>query len=261
MVTNHHVVDGATDIEVTVVSTGATYEASVLGYDAAKDVAVLRLADASGLASVDTDTAGVGLGEDVTAVGDAGGDGGTLTAATGTVTDLGEPVTVADEETGQPSRLRNLIEVDADIIPGDSGGALLDASGDVVGMNVAASSGTSDITGYVIPIKRVLRIADQVLAGDASGTVEIGYDAFLGVSMGTSALTLVGVVDGSAAAQAGLGAGDTVTSLGGTDVATQTQLRRAVATHAPGDSVVVTWTDSFGSSHSATVTLGRAPIA
>jgi S1-C subfamily serine protease len=130
VVTNHHVVEGATDIEVTVVSTGVTYEASVLGYDAAKDVAVLRLADASGLAAVHTDPTGLTLGEDVTAV------------------------------------------------------------GDVVGMNVAASNGSSDITGYVIPIKRVLRIADQVLAGDASGTVEIGYDAFLGVAMGTAEVTL-----------------------------------------------------------------------
>ena len=125
-------------------------------------------------------------------------------------------ITVSDEQTGEARRLRNLIEVDADIIPGDSGGALIDESGDVVGMNVAASSGSPSITGYVIPIRRVLRVADQVLAGDASGTVEIGYDAFLGVSMG-SGLTLVGVVDGSAAADAGLGAGDTVTSLGGTD--------------------------------------------
>jgi S1-C subfamily serine protease len=261
VVTNHHVVEGATDIVVTVVSTGATYEAEVLGYDAAKDVAVLQLEDASGLATVDTDTTGVAVGEDITAVGDAGGDGGSLTAADGTVTDLHQPITVADEETGEPSRLRNLIEVNADIIPGDSGGALLDAAGDVVGMNVAASSGSADITGYVIPIRRVLRIADAVLDGDASGTVVLGYDAFLGVSMGSYGLTLAGVVPGSAADTAGLGAGDTVTSLGGTDVSTQTQLRRAVAAHDPGDSVVVTWTDSAGSSHSATVTLGQAPVS
>jgi S1-C subfamily serine protease len=261
VVTNHHVVAGATDIEVTVVSTGATYEASVLGYDAAKDVAVLRLVDATGVATVDTDTSGVTLGEDVSAVGDAGGDGGSLTAASGTVTDAHEPITVADESTGEPHRLRNLVEIDADIIPGDSGGALLDADGDVVGMNVAASSGSSDITGYVIPIKRVLRIADQVLADDASGTVEIGYDAFLGVSLTGSGTTLAGVLGGGAAENAGLDAGDTITSLGGADVSTYRQLQKAVAAHDPGDSVVVTWTDPSGSSHSATVTLGRAPVA
>ena len=113
----------------------------------------------------------------------------------------------------------------------------------------------------MIPIRRVLRIADQVLAGDPSGTVEIGYDAFLGVSLTGSGTTLAGVLDGGAAAIAGLGAGDTITSLGGTDVSTYLQLQKAVAAHDPGDSVVVTWTDATGSSHSATVTLGRAPVA
>jgi S1-C subfamily serine protease len=260
VVTNHHVVEGATDIAVTVVSTGATYDAEVLGYDAARDVAVLRLEGASGLATATTDTSGVDMGDAVTAVGDAGGDGGALTAAPGTVTGLHEPITVQDDQTGQPHRLRNLVQVDADVIPGDSGGALLDSSGDVVGMNVAASSGSPNITGYVIPIRRVLRIADRVLAGDDSGTVTIGYDAFLGVSMGAG-LSLVGVVDGTAAADAGLAAGDTITSLGGTPVSTQTQLRRAVATHDPGDRVTVTWTSPSGTSHSATLTLGRAPLS
>jgi S1-C subfamily serine protease len=260
VVTNHHVVEGATDITVTVVTTGATYDAEVLGYDATKDVAVLRLDEATGLATATADPGGVDVGDGVTAVGDAGGDGGSLTAADGTVTALHRSITVSDEQTDEASRLRNLIEVDADIIPGDSGGALLDESGDVVGMNVAASSGSPSITGYVIPIRRVLRIADQVLADDTSGTVETGYDAFLGVSMGAG-LTLAGVVDGSAAADAGLGAGDTVTSLDGTTVSTQTQLRRAVAAHAPGDTVTVTWTDPSGTSHSASVTLGRAPVS
>jgi S1-C subfamily serine protease len=150
--------------------------------------------------------------------------------------------------------------VDADILPGDSGGALLDSSGDVVGMNVAASSGAADITGYAIPIRRVLRIADQVVADDDSGTVETGYDAFLGVSTGAGP-TLVGVVDGSAAAEAGLEAGDTITSLGGTLVSTPAELRRAVAAHDPGDVVTVTWTDPSGADHSASVTLGRAPVS
>jgi S1-C subfamily serine protease len=261
VVTNHHVVEGATDISVTVVATGATYEAEVLGYDATRDVAVLRLDGATGLTTATADRGGVDVGDGVTAVGDAGGDGGSLTAAEGTVTALHRPITVSDEQTGEASRLRNLIEVDADIIPGDSGGALLDESGDVVGMNVAASSGSPNITGYVIPIRRVLRIADAVVAGDASGSVEIGYAAFLGVSMRASGLTLAGVVDGSAAAQAGLGAGDTVTSLGGTAVSSPAQLRSAVAAHSPGDTVTVTWTDPSGTHHSASATLGRAPVS
>ncbi len=262
VVTNHHVVEGSTSVKVTVVSTGRTYTARVLGYDATRDIAVLRLVGASGLETVSTDSSGVAVGDDVTAVGDAGGDGGALTAAAGTVTDLRHPITVADESTGAARRLRNLIEIDADIIPGDSGGALLSTSGDVVGMNVAASSGSANITGYVIPVRRVLRIADAVLDGDATvGAVHIGYDAFLGVSLSGSGTTLAGVLEGGAAANAGLSAGDTVTSIGGTSVTTYAQLRRAVSRYAVGARVRVGWTDTSGAAHSATLTLGRAPVA
>ena len=88
--------------------------------------------------------------------------------------------------------------MNADIIPGDSGGALLESDGDVVGMNVAASSGSADITGYVIPIKRVLRIAARVVAGEET------------------------------ASDAGLDARDTITSLGGASVTTYLQLQEAV---------------------------------
>ena len=164
VVTNHHVVEGATAISVTDDTTGREYDAEVLGEDAAKDVAVLQLADASGLTTVTTAPGGVTTGDAVTAVGDAGGDGGSLTAAPGTVTDLHHPITVRDDVTGQDVRLHNLIEVSSDVVPGDSGGALLDADGEVVGMTVAASSGF-DVTGYVIPIGRVLRVVDTVLTG------------------------------------------------------------------------------------------------
>ena len=143
VVTNHHVVEGATSIEVTVVGTGQTYDAEVLGYNAKRDVAVLQLDGASGLTTATTDASGVSVGDPVTAVGDAGGDGGSLTAADGTVTDTDHPITVSDDQTGAAHRLTQLIEVDADIIPGDSGGALLESDGDVVGMNVAASVAVS----------------------------------------------------------------------------------------------------------------------
>src|SRR6185295_3378095 len=112
-----------------------------------------------------------------------------------------QSITVNDDS-GGTSRLRGLIEVDADIIPGDSGGALLDASGDVIGMNVAASSGGPDITGYVIPIRRVLRIAGAVLDGETGGDVDLGYDAFLGVQLAsdTGEPLLAGTVPDSPAA-------------------------------------------------------------
>jgi S1-C subfamily serine protease len=238
VVTNHHVVEGATAITVTDVETGAAYTADVLGYDATKDVAVLQLEDASGLTAATTATGGVDQGEAVTAVGDAGGDGGSLTAAPGTVTDEHHPITVQDEVTGEEVQLRNLIEVSSDVVPGDSGGALLDAGGAVVGMNVAASSGGSDVTGYVIPIGRVLSVVDAVLAGDESGSVVVGGSAFLGVSLSIrdSAPTLAGVVSGGPAEGAGL------------------------AAHEPGDAVTLEWTDADGTAHTGDVTLVANPV-
>jgi S1-C subfamily serine protease len=262
VVTNHHVVEGATQVTVTVPGTGTEHDAEVLGYDATKDVAVLRLVDASGLATATADPGGVATADPVTAVGDAGGDGGSLTAAPGTVSDLHRPITVADDTTGEDVRLRNLIEVTSDVVPGDSGGALLDGAGAVVGMTVAASSGSSDVTGYVIPIGRVLRVVDEVLAGNDSGTVVVGSAAFLGVqlSSGAGTATLAGVLADGPAEAAGLVAGDTVTAVGGQSVSTADQLRTAVAGHQPGERIAVTWTDPAGADHTATVTLAAGPV-
>jgi S1-C subfamily serine protease len=262
VVTNHHVVEGATSITVTVPSTGQQYDAEVLGYDAKKDVALLQLEDASGLTTVSTDTAGVGTGDAVTAVGDAGGDGGSLTAAPGQVTDPSESITVQDDLTGQDRRLAGLIEVTSDVVPGDSGGALLDSDGQVVGMNVAASSGATSETvdGFVIPISRVLDVVDRIEAGDASGSVVVGGTPLLGVQLSQSSSTLVGVVAGSPAAGLGLEAGDTVTELGGTSVTSADQLRAAVAAHEPGDTVTVTWTGTDGTVHSGRASLVAGPV-
>jgi S1-C subfamily serine protease len=100
-----------------------------------------------------------------------------------------------------------------------------------------------------------------VVAGQDTAAITLGYDAFLGVSLSGSGTTLAGVLDGGAAESAGLGAGDTITSVGGTAVTTYPELQKAVAAHDPGEQVRVTWTDASGTSHSASVTLGRAPVA
>jgi len=243
-------------------STGQQYDAEVLGYDAKRDVAVLQLEDASGLATVSTDTAAVSTGDAVTAVGDAGGDGGGLTAAPGEVTDPSENITVQDDLTGQERTLARLVEVTSDVVPGDSGGALLDSDGQVVGMNVAASSGSTSETvdGYAIPISRVLHVVHEVESDDASGSVVIGGTPLLGVQLADGSSTLAGVVDGSPAAGLGLAAGDSVTALDGTAVSTGDQLRAAVADHEPGDTITVTWTDRDGTEHSGRATLVDGPV-
>ncbi|MER6938415.1 trypsin-like peptidase domain-containing protein [Nocardioides sp. NPDC127514] len=261
VVTNHHVVEGATSITVTDPSTGETYAATVLGYDDVHDVAVLQLEDASGLSTVATDQDAATQGEEVTAVGNAEGQG-SLSAADGTVTDPSTAITVNNED-GTTAELSDLIQTDADVVSGDSGGALLDEDGEVIGMNVAATSGSAEISGYAIPIDTVLDIAAQILAGEESGDVEIGGSAAaLGVQVDTTRSTLVvGVVEGGAAEAAGVTEGSTITSVDGTAVASIDDITSVLGDHEPGDEIPVSWTDAAGEAHTATVTLGEGPVA
>ncbi|MFE3998719.1 S1C family serine protease [Nocardioides sp. YIM B13467] len=261
VVTNHHVVEGATSITVTDPGTGETYAATVLGYDDVHDVAVLQLEDASGLSTVATDRDAATRGEEVTAVGNAEGQG-SLSAADGTVTDPSTAITVNDED-GTAAELSDLIQTDADVVSGDSGGALLDEDGEVIGMNVAATSGSAEISGYAIPIDTVLDIAAQILAGKESGDVEIGGSAAaLGVQVDTTRSTLVvGVVEDGAAEAAGITEGSTITSVDGTAVAGIDDITSVLGDHEPGDEISVSWTDAAGESRTATVTLGEGPVA
>lgn len=275
VLTNNHVVEGATEITVTIGATGETYTAQVVGTDASADVAVLQLEGASGLttATLDSDD-DLAVGDAVTAVGNAEG-GGVLLAADGTVTALDQSITTQAEGVSSGESLTGLIQVDADVVSGDSGGALLDDQGEVVGITTAASSGSSDITGFAIPIDDALDVATQIIAGQDSDTITLGYPAFLGVQLatGTSTVpgagaatgstgagaTVAGVVDGTPAAGAGLAAGDTITAVDGTAVADADALSAALAAHAPGDQVTLTWTTTDGTAQTATVTLIAGP--
>lgn len=118
VLTNYHVVEGATTINVTVATTGKTYAATVLGSDQSADVALLQLKDASGLDPVTIDDDSVAVGDTVTAVGNAGGTG-SLTAAEGTVTALKASITTASEGSVEGETLTSMIETDADVVAGD----------------------------------------------------------------------------------------------------------------------------------------------
>jgi S1-C subfamily serine protease len=262
VVTNHHVVAGATAVKVTVVSTGKTYTATYVGGDATADVAVLKLTGASGLTPIKLATTAAAANDAVTAVGDAGGDGGTLTASPGTVAALGQNISVQSDD-GTSSNLTDLIEMNAYVVPGDSGGAVLNSSGAAVGMNVAASSGARYVTGYAIPIATVESIADQILAGDDNSSIALGYSGYLGVGLdpNNTAPVIAQVMEGGAAESAGIAAGDTITNLNGTAITSAEQLRSLVAKTAPGDRVTVSWKTSAGAARAATVTLGGGPIA
>ena len=216
ILTNNHVINGATSISVTDIGNGKTYKATVVGYDESHDIAVLQLSGASGLTTASTgDSSTVGVGDSVVALGNAGGTGGTPAVAAGAVTALNQSITASDESSGSSEQLTGLLETNADIQAGDSGGPLVNEHGQVIGIDTAASSGYqfgggsgfggggasaaapglpapvlqargSTTQGYAIPINTALDIAKQIEAGQASATVHIGATAFLGLEIAST---------------------------------------------------------------------------
>ena len=266
ILTNNHVAEGATAISVTVVSTGKTYTASVVGTDPTDDVAVLQLKDASGLATAKLgDSAGVKVGDAVTAVGNAGGAGGTPSSASGSVIALGQSITASDSNGSNAERLTDMIQIDAAIQAGDSGGPLYNAGGSVIGIDTAASSSraSGSVVGFAIPIAKALSIGQQIESGQETSKIHIGLPAFLGVQLQADdtvgAALLGGVVDGTAAAKAGLRAGDTITSVNGSTVTSSTSLSALMNKYQPGQQIKLGWLDTAGQVRSATVTLGSGP--
>ncbi len=262
VLTNRHVVEGETAISVTVAATGRTYSARVVGISTTTDVAVVQLVDASGLATVKTASGSVSTGDPVVGVGNAGGTGGTPSAAPGTVVDVDQSITASDDDGSNPERLTGLIETDAAIQPGDSGGPLLNDSDTVVGMDTAASPQGND--GYAIPIATALDVAHQIETG-ASGTQSGAGSsssssstrhAFLGVQVqdGADGAEVAGVVQGSPADAAGLTEGDTITSVGGHGVTSASDLTGIMSSASAGRPLTVTWLGQDGSTHSAQIT-------
>jgi len=148
ILTNNHVVNGATSVSVRDIGNGKTYKATVVGYDASHDVAVLQLSGASGLTTATTgNSSTVKVGDNVVGLGNAGGAGGTPSVAPGTVTALNQSITASDEGGGSSEQLSGLIETNADIQPGDSGGPLVNSYGQIIGMDTAASSSGSQAGG------------------------------------------------------------------------------------------------------------------
>lgn len=282
VLTNNHVVEGATRIQATDIGNGRTYSATVVGYDRSEDVAVIRLQGASGLQTVTTgDSAKVAAGDAIAGIGNAGGTGGTPSVAPGTVTALGQSITASDESSGSSEQLTGLIQVNAGIQSGDSGGPLVNSSGEVIGMDTAASTAyqlgprggrgtrsTAGGTGYAIPVNQALAIAHQIENGSASDTVHIGRSAFLGVSV-TDTGQVQGQGQGAAVRQlvpggpaegAGLSPGDVITGIDSQAIDSATSLTNAMDTHHPGDRITITWADQAGSRQSVTTTLAEGPV-
>ena len=268
VLTNNHVIRGATDIKVVVPSTGRSYPAEVVGYSVSDDVAVIQASGASDLKTASLGDSGtVSAGESVQAVGNAGGTG-RLTTAAGTVTNVDRSITVNDDQGGSES-LSGLIETNAAVKPGDSGGPLLNGDGQVIGMDTAASVAneidqTAASTGYAIPINKALTIAEQIDGGRDSATIHVGGTAFLGVeattnSYGGTGAAIATVVPGSPAEAAGLVPGDLITSVGGHTISSPDELSAIVMTQKPGASVSAMYLDQAGATQTANLTLASGP--
>jgi len=260
VVTNHHVVADSTSVTVTIPATGVTYDAEVLGYSTTADVAVLRLDGASNLTAITTDGTPVQSGDSVTAVGNAEG-GNALLAVPGHVTDLNQTITATDDSGNNPETLTDLIEVDAPLVPGDSGGAMFGDGSGVIGMNVAGSRDAGSTSSYAIPIDTVQDVMDQVLSGGGPSVTTTRTPA-LGVLVSSRSgdALVVGVMPTGPAAQAGLTTGSTITALGNDPIGASADLSEVLATHTPGQVVSLTWTDPAGRAHTAQITLGEAPL-
>ena len=208
------------------------------------------------------------VSDGVVVVGNAEGSGGTPSYAGGSVTALGQSITAQDQVSGSSEQLTGLIETNANVVPGESGGAMVDSAGRAIGMPTAASQSyqfqPSENRGYAIPINQALAVAAQIESGRASSTVHIGPTAFLGVtvqspSLGYQGAEIAQIVSGGPAAQAGLTPGDVITSVNGQAVTSPESLTDLLLGEAPGVSVQVGYLDASGEQHSLTVTLGTGP--
>ena len=278
VLTNNHVINGATSITARDIGNGRTYQAKVVGYDHSHDVAVLQLQGASGLQTVTLgDSGSASSGQKVVALGNALGKGGTPAVATGHIASLGASITASDEGAGTSEQLTGLIHHNAGIQPGDSGGPLVNTAGQIIGINTAASQGThfqgQQTQAFAIPINQATSIADQIEAGTSSATVHIGPTGLLGVQIlsadsaaangiqAGSGAVVAGVVSGTPAGGAGLTQGDVIVSVDGQSVSSPEQLQSALGQHHPGDSVTIGWQDQTGQTQSASVVLANGPAA
>jgi S1-C subfamily serine protease len=288
VLTNNHVVEGSTHLTASLVSTGKTYQVKVLGVDPKDDVALIQLQGASGLKTVPVgNSAKVTLGTSVVAIGNAGGTGGSPTVTQGSITALGRTITASDNGSGSNTEtLHGMLQTNAPIAEGDSGGALANANGQVIGMNTAANSqtlgGAGTSQGFAIPINKALSIARQIAGGHSSGNIMLGDNGFMGVGVNPvtqasqclagsglspnyavpsqSGALVCNVYAGTPAAKAGVTAGDVITGVNGQSVTSASGLTSTMLKYRPGSTISLTWLDPSKQSHTSSLTLIVGPV-
>jgi serine protease Do len=244
IVTNNHVVEGAQRVTVTL-SDGSAFAATIVGTDAQTDLAVVKI-DASNLAYLhflSNSLEQLSVLDPVIAVGNALALPGGPTWTTGVVSNLGRSI---EENTGVV--LNDIIQTDAAINAGNSGGPLLDTAGQVVGINVAIASNAENIgfaisTDTAVPVVESLITEGRVVRpwlGVAVTTVTSTIQQYYNLSVDTGAL-ITSVTSGSPANKAGLRAGDVITEIDGEDISTAAELTSAIGSHQIGDQVEIVY--------------------
>jgi S1-C subfamily serine protease len=276
ILTNNHVVEGATSVKVTFQDRSGTFSAHVVGVSPSADVALIKVDGVSGLPTVTlADSSTLSIGQPVVAIGNALGQGGAPSVTQGQITALDQSIT-ASSDNGGSEELSGLIQSDAPISPGDSGGPLANAAGQVIGMITAGEAQgfrrTTSTVGYAITATAAVEVVNEIRSGHSSSTIFIGPTGFLGVGVGnvdpatgsrlgvSSGALVTSVQQGSPAEKAGLTAGAVITAVDGTRIGSSSDLGPAIRSHKPGQQIRVTWTDSSGT-HTATATLIAGPAA
>lgn len=288
VLTNNHVIEGATSITVVRPTTGQHFKARVLGVDPSKDIALLKLEGAHNLPTVTLGNSNaVKLGQPVVAIGNALDLKGTPTVTSGVISNLDRSIT-AQDPLGNTEHLTGLFQTDAPISPGNSGGPLSNAAGQVIGIDTAAATGSSsepaNNIGFAIPIDHAIPIIKQIQAGKSGNGVEVGTHGLIGVEVTTVAEAnspafglggfgyptqvpvskgayVARVIPNSPAADAGIRAGDVIIGFDGKTIDSPSQLGDLIDKLAPETSVSVKWVGPFDTVHTAHLKLMAAPPA
>lgn len=255
-----HVVSGASQITVTIGDTD--YTATVVGEDDTSDVAVLKI-DATGLTPATVgDSDSLSVGDSVLAVGNPLGElGGTVTS--GIVSALNRSVTIQGSSS---TNTMSLIQMDASVSPGNSGGGLFNMNGELIGLvNAKSSSSDAEGLGFAIPINDAIQVAQDLLEnGYVSGRPYMGItyiavtDAQTAAQLNVNAygVYVVDVVQGGPADKAGLKAGDRIVSIDGTEIAQKDDLGTLMQQHTAGDTLSITVARD-GQMQTVSLTLGE----
>ena len=255
-----HVVDGASTITVTIGD--KDYTATLVGEDTTSDIAVIKI-DADGLTPATVGNSdSLKVGQSVMAVGNPLGElGGTVTG--GMISALNRSVTIQGSSS---TNTMSLIQMDASVSPGNSGGGLFNMNGELVGIvNAKSSSSDAEGLGFAIPINDAIKVAQELLEnGYVTGRPYLGItylavtDAQTASQLGVNAygVYVVEVVKGGPAEKAGLQAGDRIVSVDGTEIASKDDLGTLMQKHAAGDTLSITIARD-GQMQTVNVTLGE----